>query len=602
MPTQSSGSPTAESTPAATAEASSSALGPSPRNVLLVGLLGSVLMWLALPPMDVWQLAWAAPLPWLWLVRRETLCVAPATSAAKYKKLTGLGRLSPLGWWRSAGGGLPGYRELWVCGLAFWLLAVHWLRLPYPPATWAGWAALALYLAFYIPVFIGLCRIAVHRAGVSIVVAAPVVWTGLELLRAHLLSGFLMAALGHTQYRWIELIQISDLVGGYGVSFVVMLVAACLARMWPPNGNGANGRLTWWPILPATAVLAATLGYGIWRTAGDTSRPGITVALLQGAIPAEYKADPGRDEQIMDEHHRLMTGVLRGPRAREVQLIVWPETMCRVPLYDVDPEYRDPDPNGYSAQQLAEGSRDFLTGDARAAGVPLLLGLDAVHCTARGVQRFNSATLVEPNGTIQPRYDKMHRVMFGEYVPLADQLPFLYAFTPLTGGIAEGKTPRAYQIDGVRLSPSICYETVIPHLISRQMRRLSAAGEPADVLVNLTNDAWFRGSSELDMHLACDVFRAVECRLPMIVAANGGLTAVIDADGRVTAQLPRQSADALIAGVPLDSRQSLYLTIGDWPAGLCLAACCVFVVIGWRGRKGDKQTERLVGLRARGNE
>ena len=134
------------------------------------------------------------------------------------------------------------YVVLWLVGLFFWLAALQWLRLPHW-ATGFGWLALSLYFAFYLPVFVGLSRVAVHRLRVPVIVAAPVVWTGLELARAHLLTGMTMASLGHTQYRWIELIQISDLAGAFGVSFVVMFVAACLARMIPSPG-GTTGELS----------------------------------------------------------------------------------------------------------------------------------------------------------------------------------------------------------------------------------------------------------------------------------------------------------------------------------------------------------------------
>ena len=166
------------------------------RTSLALGMLGSLLLWAAFPPLGWGGLAWVAPLPWLVLCRDDHL---------------------------------PGrrpYLNLYVVGLAFWLAAIHWLRLPHP-ATSLGWIALSAYLACYVPLFVWLVRTATQRLRCPLWVAAPVVWTGLELARAHLLTGFLMASLGHTQIGWPQLIQISDLVGGYGVSCLVMLVAAC---------------------------------------------------------------------------------------------------------------------------------------------------------------------------------------------------------------------------------------------------------------------------------------------------------------------------------------------------------------------------------------
>ena len=175
-------------------------------------------------------------------------------------------------------------RDALLAGFCFWMGVLHFLRLPHW-ATSFGWVALSFYFAFYLPVFVGLSRVAVHRLRVPVILAAPIVWTGLELARGHLLTGMSMACLGHTQYRWIELIQLSDLAGAYGVSFVVMFVAASLARMLPmlssanaPHCN-AGGRFgecsqSLWPLLPAAAMLAAAMLYGHVRIGANSRRPG----------------------------------------------------------------------------------------------------------------------------------------------------------------------------------------------------------------------------------------------------------------------------------------------------------------------------------------
>jgi apolipoprotein N-acyltransferase len=187
---------------------------------------------------------------------------------------------------------------------------------------------------------------------------------------------------------------------------------------------------------------------------------------------------------------------------------------------------------------------------------------------------------MEADGKIQGRYDKMHPVMFGEYVPLGETFPWLYRLTPMSGGLDAGAEARSFRLGSLRLAPSICYETVIPHLIRRQVNELRALGEEPDVLVNLTNDGWFYGSAELDMHLACGVFRAVECRKPLLIAANTGFSAWIDGDGRIRAQGPRHAEGIVLAEVRPDPRESGYLRWGDWPAGICLAACAVLAIAG----------------------
>jgi len=178
----------------------------------------------------------------------------------------------------------------------------------------------------------------------------------------------------------------------------------------------------------------------------------------------------------------------------------------------------------------------------------------------------------------------MHPVMFGEYIPLADWFPFLYRITPLTGGLTTGRRAAAQKLGDFRFAPNICYETVIPHLIRRQMLELKTAGEEPDVMVNITNDGWFRGSSELDMHLACGVMRAIEMRKPLVIAANTGFSANIDADGRIIEQGPRRDSAVLIADVRLDNRDSFYLRYGDWFSGLCLLACGGLAFVGIWGR------------------
>ncbi len=525
---------------------------PQSRATLVLGVAGAVLLWAALPPLSWTPLAWLAPVPWLLLVRREQL------------------------------EGRRPYRTLWLVGFGFWLLAVHWLRLPHP-ATHFGWLALAFYLAFYLPVFVGLARVAVHRLHVPLVLAAPVVWTGLELARAHLLSGFLMAALAHTQTGWLRLIQISDLAGAYAVGFVMVLASAAVAQALPLRGE----RAARWPLLVGAAALGATLLYGHARLAEESAQPGPRVALIQGSIDADWKADPGKSQRIFDEYFGLSRQAVAASDG-QLDLIVWPETMYRQALYGVAQDFEPPADLARSYHEADENTRSHIASMAEALKTPLLLGLDAVELTADGPAAFNSAVGVTEDGKIVGLYRKMHRVMFGEYVPLAKTFPQLYRLTPLRNGLEAGTAPAAFELGGVRYGPNICYESTVPHVIRQHVTTLAAAGQKPDVLVNLTNDAWFWGSSELDMHLACAVFRAIETRTPFLIAANGGLSAQIDGSGRILQESPRRQTDFILADVQFDRRRSLYLAIGDLPAGICLVGCVALAGVGlwdWRKRQ-----------------
>lgn len=522
------------------------------RSTFGYALVGALLLWAALPPCDLWPLAWIAPLWWVLLIRR-----------------------------REFPGRRP-YRALWLAGFLFWMPTLHWVRLAHWSAYF-GWAALSSYLAFYFPVFVGLSRVAVHRLRFPAILAVPVVWTGLELARGHFLSGFTMASLGHTQYRWIGLIQLSDLAGAYGVSFVVMSVAASLARMVPCDGRSG----AWWPLLPAAALLGGSLLYGHLRLRqlDQDGPPTARIALIQGSIDTQIKFDPEMRAVVFRHYAGLSQRALR--KYGNVDLIVWPETMFRDPLITFQPDARMPEGfDGSEAEfrqalrEHADHARRLMALTARALDTPLVLGADRHHYGPQGVRRFNSAVYVARNGDLLGYYDKIHLVVFGEYVPFARRFAWLQRLTPVSISLREGCRPVAFELGRVRLMPNICYETVIPHVIRRGVNSLNAEGKEPHVLLNLTNDGWFWGSSELDMHLICGVFRAVECRKPLLIAANTGFSAVIDAEGVIRAKGPRRAAATLLAEVGPTLHPSWYLAHGDWPAGVCLAGCAVFAAVG----------------------
>jgi apolipoprotein N-acyltransferase len=519
--------------------------------------VGALLLWAALPPMEFSSLAWIAPAWWVMLIRRPALQ------------------------------GHRPYLVLWVVGFLFWMAALHWLRLPHW-ATSFGWVALSAYFGCYLPVFVSLSRVAVHRLRVPVMLAAPVVWAGLELARAHLLTGMTMASLGHTQYRWPQVIQISDLGGAYAVGFVVMFVAAALGRAAPLGTT----RWRFWPALPAAAMFAVVLWYGHARMqALPPVEPEARIGLIQGSVDIVWKADPELRDEIFKQHFELSV------EAREeyapLDLIVWPETMFRDPLVICDDDAAVPADLDWPQQEFLEHlreasahSRELIRRTAEALQTPLLLGVDTYHYTRDGLKRYNSAIYVSAEGEIVGRYDKIHRVMFGEYVPFAETISWLHRLTPLNSSLCAGDRPAAFRLGSLRLAPNICYESVLSHVIRRQVTQLRRRGEEPDVLVNLTNDGWFWGSSELDMHLACGVFRAVECRKPLLIAANTGISAWIDGNGRMLCRGPRQQTATLLAEVGVDPRESWYLRHGDWAAGLCLVVACLFGLIGLidRGR------------------
>ncbi len=407
------------------------------QSTLAIALVGQALLWAALPPLEWAALAWLAPVPWVWLVRRAELT------------------------------GKRPYLALWFSSFLFNLAALYWVTLPHW-ATSIGWVALCFYLGLYFPAFVGLSRVAVHRLRISPIVAAPVVWTGLELLRAHLLTGFAMLVLGQTQYRWPQVLQIADLFGGYGVSFLIVLFAACVARMLPSE----RAPRVLWPVVPLVATMAAALAYGHWRLEQQTTEPGPKVALIQGSIDIDMKHDPRRAEQIVSQYYGLTKQAVR--EHADLDLIVWPETMFRDAWYTFDDDFRPPDDVAWDADEARAASRRNIKHLVRPLDTPFLIGIDTWHFSADGElpDHYNTALVTDRSGNVVGRYDKCHLVPFGEYVWLAETFPWLYKLTPLPDGSKAGSGPASVEIGGVRYAPNICYENTIPHFIRSQVSEL----------------------------------------------------------------------------------------------------------------------------------
>ncbi|MDZ4819014.1 MAG: apolipoprotein N-acyltransferase [Planctomycetota bacterium] len=518
-----------------------------------LGLLGTLLLYASFPPWDLWPLAWIAPIPWLLLIEQNQLS------------------------------GRRPYRAIYLSGLIFWIAMLQWMTLPHW-ATSFGWLALSAYLALYPLLFVGLGRLAVHRLGWSLVVAAPLIWTGLEVIRGYLFGGFTIASLAHSQYRWTEWIQSADIVGAIGVGGLMVLVSACAVRIF-----SGTKRVTLWPAAVLIVALAANIGYGVWQLDSDTLRRGPTVAIIQGSIDTAFGEHQASDMQVMQQYTDLTVDAFEraAKEKRSIDLLVWPETMFRYRFASFSQDYVESEASPITRGQAA-AHRAATSQYVERFGIPALLGLSREHYTPDRNQRFNTALFVDADGKLIGYYDKMHLVMFGEYFPLFDLYPSLYMLTPLGEGLSSGAGPIAPSIGGVRYAPSICYETVIPRLIRRQVQTLRAEGNEPDVLVNVTNDGWFWGSSALDLHLVCTIFRAVENRKPIIVAANTGLSASIDSSGRLLQVGPRRETAVLLADVQLDSRQSFWTVFGGW-IELGFALVCVGLagvgIVDWRRSK-----------------
>ncbi len=549
------------------------------RRVWLLALAGAATMFVVQPPADLWWLAWLAPLPWLALVTTSRL------------------------------DGSHPWLAIWIGGFVHWLFTIHWLRLPHP-ATSIGWVALAAYLACYVPLFVWAARRLVHGRGWPLVPAAALAWMACEQLRGAVLGGFSFGMLGHTQWRWTTLIQLTDTCGAVGVSGLVMAVAAActvvLARS-PRRELAAAGA--------AVAAMILALAYGSLRLAGapePQDRP-LDVLLVQGSIDTELKHDPDKAIDVAQHYDTLtLEGLAITGTPSRPDLIVWPETMWRWPVLSIDPAEHLPEPVveemlGPAMEGDADADRQARCRDALERqrfealetfamryGTTWLVGVDRQVVTPRatgGAEHFNSGLFLDAEGRPVACYDKMHPVMFGEYVPLAETFPVLYRITPLPAGLSAGAAPVAVKIAGYEVAPTICYETALPEAVRGLVRSLAAQGRRPDVIVNLTNDGWFWGSSELDMHLAAAIFRAIEVRTPLVIAANTGFSAAIDGSGRLLDRGPRRQTATLRAAVRRDGRSSLWLTWGSVPAWVCVTIVAILTLTVPRsGRPGSHRS------------
>lgn len=542
-------------------------------SVLVPGLLTSLLLWLCYFPVACGWLAWVALVPLLSLVRR------PASKAQLF-----LGS--------------------WTGGLLFFLAALQWLRVA-DPRMYVTWIGMAVYCSLYFPLGIALARYLDGRTRLPLVVSLPVVWTALEFLRAYLLTGFPWYFLGHSQHDFGALMQIVDLTGAYGVTFLVVAVNV-LAFAW-------LCRWQWYarvfllspapsplrPLVVQSVVVglafASVMGYGCWRLGEAEFTEGPRVALVQSNIPQSVR-NAGTDDSnaFLLAHNTRLTdrALLMRP-----DLIVWPETSYPGYWVEVAPEVpreRVPSEFALSARESWENARDLR----QRWPAPMLLGMNSEVLGADERRRlYNSAVLLVPGIQDVPRYDKVHRVPFGEYVPLREWLPFMNWFAPydFEYSTAAGDQFTRFPLGPHRFGVVICYEDSDPDLAREYVS--TKDGAPAvDFLINISNDGWFKGTSEHEEHLAICRFRAVECRRAVVRAVNMGVSAVIDGNGRVlppvvfrqdgdmsfwgiaerNASLPtgrwaefKSVAGVLAATVPIDRRSSFYAQWGDWLPWLC---------------------------------
>ncbi|HEV3115871.1 MAG TPA: apolipoprotein N-acyltransferase [Gemmataceae bacterium] len=501
---------------------------------LLPALLSAALLWACYFPLNAGWLIWVALVPLLSLVRSDA---------------------RPRSIYLSASGG----------ALAFFTVSLQWVRVA-DYRMYATWIGLSIWCALFIVAAVYLIRRLDRRTSLPLLLTVPLVWTGLEFLRAHLITGFPWYFLAHAQHNYLPVIQISDLGGAYAVTFLIAAVNAMVfellyrqrwfRRLMSLPLECPQGTLRGLRVQSAVVavMLGATLAYGAWRLHQETFTQGPMVALLQGNLDQRLRilaSTPGGPEEALKHVQRHYAGLCDEAAAREPDLIVWPETSF---LGDW------------------EELKNWRTS--------LLLGMNTYVLDADGREhRYNSAVMARRGGRVAGRYDKMHCVPFGEYVPLRDWIPWMNKLAPydFDYSITPGQRFTRFPLGNYHFGVVICYEDTDPTL-ARQYVHADNGEPPADFLINISNDGWFDGTSEHEEHLAICRFRAIECRRAVARAVNMGISAVIDGNGRIIA-LPGEDWEkskkidkVLRASVPIDHRGSVYARFGDWLPWTCWLA------------------------------
>jgi apolipoprotein N-acyltransferase len=487
---------------------------------------------LAMAPINFWPVLFVTFPPLVWLI-----------DGAVAGRWGGVGAAFLTGWWFGFGYFLTGL--YWV-GYAFlvdaktfgWLLPVAVTILP---------AGLALFTGFGV----ALAR-SLWTPGPLRVLTLAAALTCSEWLRGHVLTGFPWNTFGYALTSPLALAQSTSVLGIWGLTFITVAVFASPALL----ADEVKGR-RWAPVLGAVAVLAALALFGAVRLALNPTETvdGVRLRIMQPNLQQDVKFNYGAKNEVMRRYVELSERVTApGAGLGDVTVLVWPESAF--PFFLT----REPDALAAIAKMLP-ATTVLITGAARAAEpVPGVQGLRA----------YNSIYVIDHDGSILSIYDKLHLVPFGEYLPFQNYLERigLMQLTKVQGGFLAGERRRRIAVPGApEMLPLLCYEVIFPgEAVPR--------GERPGWLLNLTNDAWFGISSGPYQHLQQARVLAIEEGLPLVRAANSGVSAVVDPFGRIVRSLPLGSEGVLDTTLPRPIAATIYARIGD--LGLWLVVAFIF--------------------------
>ena len=469
----------------------------------------------------------------------------------------------------------------WLAGFAFYLGSLYWIAIPLhnfadvriefailPMFLLAGVLALYSGCAIWCGAFV------TRRLAIPIVVTMPIAWTAAEWIRSFFPIGFPWNLTGYAAYRHLELIQFAEFTGVYGISALIVFFNAVV---YVVLFRRATNRLQAASLGALTALLLILIGFGTWRIRAlkrMAPRGEFRVAMVQGNIPQSLKWDPN----FLPQSFKVYEDETALAARRGADLVAWPEAAAAF-FFQPDDRY-PPEFHG------DETYRDALLQLARSTGDPILFGAPALAARDGQIGFYNRAYLVSGAGQVVSYYDKIQLVPFGEYVPAREVLGFFV--NRVVHGLGEmfaGTAQTLFTVKGAHLGVLICYESVFPDLTRREVER------GADVLVNITNDAWYGQSSAPYQALAMAALRSVETKVPMIRVANTGISAIITPTGDITARTPLFKRGTEIEDVAWRPMRTVYTIVGDLFAEICLALAAIGMVLGRLRPRGKNPGE-----------
>jgi len=503
-----------------------------------IALVAGALSALAMAPFSAW--------PVLFLTFPVTIWLIDGAGAGRWR---GVPAAAMSGFW---------------FGLGYFVVGLYWIGYAFlvdaPTFAWLmPFAVLGLpaYLALFTAAAFALARLLWTRDA-SRLLALAISLTVTEWLRGHLLSGFPWNSFGYALSEPLALAQTASLIGLWGITFLAVAIFASPAVL---IDGSSRGRKPWIAPVAALGLLAAMAVFGAVRLSlQPTVLTNVKLRIMQPNLQQDVKFNYGAKAQVMQKYLTLSDRA-SGPQSTGVSdanILVWPESAF--PFFLT----READAMAQIADLLPKGTA-LITGAVRAPDLPPGVRLS---------RAYNSIYVIDHDGSVVSVYDKLHLVPFGEYLPFQDLME-KFGFVQLTrvqGGFIPGTRRRVMDVPNApRALPLICYEAIFPGDIT-------AGDERPGWIINLTNDGWFGISTGPYQHLQQMRLRAIEEGLPVVRAANTGISAVIDPSGRIVARLGLGIEGVLDANLPTALPPTIYARLRDIPAAVILAVALLLVI------------------------